>query len=326
MKVIALLPVRNEAWVLRHSLACLSAFCDIVLVSDQASEDGSREICREFSKVVLIESPVPKVCEQARWELWDAARHYEGNNLIWCTDADELVSPSLARTFLARDRQRLTPGAVVDCHYLHVWNSHDRYRDSVWPYVPYWKPVAVVDDRRMDYGRSRALPLHEERVPIEERAPRFRAANLPVLHLQWLLPARTQMRQAWYRCREWMQGERPLVDINYQYSFTLPTRGVRTVAVPPDWVAGLTFPDLSIDAEVSWQERDILDWFDERGVEFFEPLEIWHIPRLRDEFRRRMGREPRSDRSHYPGLVERSRALADRVVNRARRRIARFRR
>src|SRR5882762_2279488 len=81
MKVIALLPVRNEAWVLRHSLACLSAFCDVILVNDQASEDASREICREFPKVVLMESPVPRICEQARWELWDAARHYDGYNL-----------------------------------------------------------------------------------------------------------------------------------------------------------------------------------------------------------------------------------------------------
>ena len=55
MKIIALLPVRNEAWVLRHALACLSGFCDVVLVSDQQSDDGSREICTGFPKVRLIE-------------------------------------------------------------------------------------------------------------------------------------------------------------------------------------------------------------------------------------------------------------------------------
>jgi hypothetical protein len=51
MKIIALMPVRNEAWVLPHSLACLSAFCDVILVNDQSSEDESREICRRFPKV-----------------------------------------------------------------------------------------------------------------------------------------------------------------------------------------------------------------------------------------------------------------------------------
>ena len=91
MKIIAMMPVRNEAWILPHSLACLSAFCDVILVSDQDSEDESREICRRFPKVVLLESSQRLVCEQARWLLLDAARGYEGCNLLWCTDADELM-------------------------------------------------------------------------------------------------------------------------------------------------------------------------------------------------------------------------------------------
>ena len=55
MKIIALLPVRNEAWVLHHSLTCLSAFCDVVLVNDQASEDASRDICRHYPYLNLAQ-------------------------------------------------------------------------------------------------------------------------------------------------------------------------------------------------------------------------------------------------------------------------------
>ncbi|MFI5179366.1 MAG: glycosyltransferase [Vicinamibacterales bacterium] len=321
MKVIALLPVRNEAWVLRHSLACLSAFADVVMVSDQDSDDNSRDICREFPKVVLLESREALICEQARWTLWDAARDYEGSNLLWCTDADELVSPKLVRDFLERDRDALTPGTVIDCHYYHTWNSPTRYRDEGWPYAPYWKPVAVVDDRRMDYTRARALPLHEERVPVDAHSRRLRAANVPVLHLQWLLPNRNQMRQAWYRCREWLQQERTVAEINGQYAVALPARRVRTRPIPPAWVADVTFPDVSVDREASWQERDVLRWFDERGPAFFEPLEIWHVAVLREAFRRAVGREPRSDRAHHPGWSERAGRVARRLASAARRRI-----
>lgn len=326
MKVIALLPVRNEAWVLRHSLPCLSTLCDVVLVSDQNSEDASREICREFANVEVIASRDAQICEQARWALWDAARSYDGRNLIWCTDADELVSPRLALDWLARSREALAPGDVVECRYYHVWDAPDRYRDSVPPYVPYWKPVAVVDDRRIDYARTRSLPLHEERVPVAADARRARAAGVPVLHLQWLLPARTQMRQAWYRCREWMHGERSAHEINLQYVFTLPRSRVRTAPVPHDWVADVTFPDLSIDREVTWQEREVLDWFADKGPAFFEPLEIWHVPVLRDAFVRSVGRGPRPDRSHHPSLSARAAAaggkMARRVVGAARRRLS----
>jgi hypothetical protein len=321
MKIIALMPVRNEAWVLAHSLACLSAFCDIVLVNDQRSEDESREICRRFPKVVLLESPDALVCEQARWQLLDAARDYDGANLLWCTDADELMSPALVARFVAADRDALKPGTVVECRYYHLWNRADRYRLDGSPYAPSWKAVARRDDRQMDFSRVRRLPLHEPRVPLDGANGTIRAADLPVLHLQWLLTERNQMKQAWYRCREWLDGVKTAAEINEFYSITLPDHRIRTEAVPARWVEDVTFPDLAVDHLPSWQERDMLAWFDARGPEFFERLEIWHIRRLRDEFRRRAGRRPAPDRSYLPPWPTRARRFGRRLVSAARRRL-----
>lgn len=320
MRVVGLLPVRNEAWVLRQSLACLSGFCDLILVGDQNSSDESRSIARRFSKVTLIESRDPAICEQARWRLWDEARMLPGENLIWCTDADELVSPRLARTFLNRDRHKLSPGVVVECEYYHAWSTPRRYRDAGWPYAPHWKPVAMVDDRRVDYRRDRALPLHEERVPVTSASARHRAESVPVLHLQWLLPNRMQMRQAWYRCREWMESGRSAADINRQYSVALPTRRLRTQPVPDAWTADLDFPDFSIDRDPAWQEAEILGWFGERGPAFFEPLEIWHVSSLREAFRCRVGREPVADRSYQTPWTQRVGRAARRIAGSAKRR------
>ena len=321
MKVIALLPVKNEAWVLPYTLACLSGFCDVILINDQQSEDNSREIAKRFPKVVWIDSPDSKICEQARWQLWDVARQYDGSNLLWCTDADELLSPPRIRQFFDAERDRLTNGAVIESLYCHVWNGPTRYRAGLGVYSPYWKPVAIVDDRRLDYDRSRALPLHEERVPIAPGAPRLREEQAPVLHLQWLLPNRSQMRQAWYRCREWIQGERSARAINEFYAVTLPTWRVPTEPIPAGWLEGVTMPDASIDTEPSWQQADILGWFYTRGVEFFEPLEIWHVPLLRDEFRRRTGRNPHSDRSHHLPLSTRVSRLGRRALAAVKRRV-----
>jgi hypothetical protein len=293
-----------------------------VLVNDQASEDASREICRQFPKVVLLESSERRVCEQARWELLDAARDYEGCNLLWCTDADELLSPRLATRFVESRREDLTPGTVVECLYLHLWYRAHLYRGEGSAYSPYWKELGLVDDRRMDYSRSRRLPLHEPRVPLDGAVGTIRAHDVPVLHLQWLLAERNQMKQAWYRCREWLDGGKTAAAINQFYSITLPGRRVPTVGVPSEWVTDVTMPDLAIDREPSWQERDILAWFDDRTPEFFEPLEIWHIARLRAAFERRTGRRPRPDRSYVPSWPQRARTFGRRVVGAARRRLS----
>jgi hypothetical protein len=320
MKVIALMPVRNEAWVLPHSLACLSAFCDVILVNDQESEDESRDICRRFPKVELLESGERLICEQARWQLLDAARDHDGCNLLWCTDADELMSPQAATRFVDAQRTELKPGTVVECLYYHLWHRTDRYRTEGANYAPYWKELARRDDRHMDFSRIRRLPLHEPRVPLDGAVDRLRA-DVPVLHLQWLIAERNQMKQAWYRCRELLDGAKPAAAINEFYSVTLPDPAVRTADVPAAWVEGVTFPDLAIDREPTWQERDILGWFDTYTPAFFEPLEIWHIAKLRDQFRRRVDRSPQPDRSYVPSWPTRAQRFGRRVAGAARRRL-----
>lgn len=326
MKFIALVPIRNEAWVLEHSLACWSAFCDVVIVSDQASTDQSREICRRFPKVVLLESAeaqtVGRLPQQARWRLLDAARHYDGNNLLWCTDADELTPPTLARRFLDRHADELTARRVIECLFYNVWDGFTRYRQDLSPYGPQWKPMGFVDDRNADYPRSPELkPLHEPRMPVETDGGALKAEGVPVLHLQWAIWNRNQTKQAWYRCIEWLDRRARAAQINEFYAITLPEWYVRTEPMPGEWLRDVTLPGAGADAEPSWHEREILGWFDQHGVEFFEPLEIWHVPALRRQFERRAGRRPRADRSYLPPWPARAGRFGRRVFRAVGRRI-----
>ena len=320
MKIIALLPVLNEAWVLPHTLACLSAFCDAINVSDQRSDDRSREICQEFSKVTVLEAEDSHISTRARWTLLDAARGYDGHNLLWFTDADELVAPAAVRRLVEGRRRDLVPGTAIECTYVHLWTSPHRYREIGWTYGPQPKAIAFVDDRRMDYDRSLGQSIHEPRIPPGATTT-IRADDVHVLHLQWLLPQRTQFRQAWYRCREWLDRAQTAAAINERYFATLPEDGVPTLEVPASWTEGVSFPDFSVDREPSWSERDILGWFDAHTPEFFEPLEIWHLPSLEAAFRRHAGRRPKPDRSYRPSWSTRAMQVGRRAVAAARRRL-----
>jgi Glycosyl transferase family 2 len=309
MKVIGLMPVRNEAWVLRHSLSCLSGFCDVVFVHDQSSQDASRDICRDFPKVHLISSDEADICERARFRLLDAAREYDGNNLIWFNDADELVSPSSMRRFLAASSPH-EPGTVVECLFYTLWKTPRRYRNDFTLYRPHLKAMAFVDDRSTDYDRSTDFPLHVPRVPIEHPARIVTATEVRVLHLQWTVWERNQMKQAWYRCSELLNHNKPASEINALYSIAFDAIGIKTTAVPSAWVEDVTFPDVSVNHDPSWHEREILSWFNVYGVERFEPLEIWHLRVLREEFQRCTGRRPRPDRSYQPRWTVRLRRSA----------------
>jgi len=320
VKVIAMMPVRNEDWVIEHSLTCLSAFCDVILVGDRGSDDRTRDICRRFPSAVVVDAPEASRIREQRWQLLDAARDYDGHNLLWATDADELLSPKPARAFLAGARERLSPGTAIECRYYHLWNAPDRFRDDVSHYGPQWKQVGFVDDRRADFDRSNATALHEPRVPAGADAPLIQEESLHLLHLQWLIPQRNQLKQAWYRCRELLDG-RSAAAINGFYSVTLSDARVPTTKVSGEWVEAVTFPSADSDLISSWHLREILDWFDQRGIEFFEGLEIWQIRVLDDEFRKRVCRAPRPDLSYRPTWPARAQRFGRRLVNAARRRL-----
>ena len=57
---IVMTPVRNEAWVLRAFLETTSLWADYIIIADQMSTDGSREIAKSYEKVILIDNKNPE--------------------------------------------------------------------------------------------------------------------------------------------------------------------------------------------------------------------------------------------------------------------------
>ncbi|PYS70680.1 MAG: hypothetical protein DMF69_12770 [Acidobacteria bacterium] len=68
-RIIVLVPVRNEAWILKTFLECASLWADHIIVADQSSTDGSTEIAAAFPKVTVIENPLPHYSEVERQQL-----------------------------------------------------------------------------------------------------------------------------------------------------------------------------------------------------------------------------------------------------------------
>lgn len=288
MKTIALLPIRNEAWILASSLGNISRWADIIIVADQMSTDGSREICARSPKVTLIDNKNQGHSNKVRWDLLAEARKHEGNNLIVCIDTDEILAdgPLFDEAYLAKQR----PGQCFEMPWIQLWKTPSEYRtDSGWDSLT--KLCAFIDDRKMDYDRRVVINDHTARIPASS-LPVIRLET-PLLHLEYVPFRKSQMKQAWYRCSELIVGARSARRINATYAVTKDGPGVTTEKVPANWMRGIAIPADLAKTPPAWHKDQILSWFDERGIEFFEPLDIWHVEELRAEFTKRTGREPR---------------------------------
>jgi glycosyltransferase involved in cell wall biosynthesis len=102
VKVIGVLPLKNEDWILEYTLACLSEFCDEIIALDDGSTDRSLDILKQCEKVVKIIANPPRSAkfrnEPKNWNRLTRAAIERGADWIFYTDADEMVSKNIIET------------------------------------------------------------------------------------------------------------------------------------------------------------------------------------------------------------------------------------
>lgn len=288
-KVVCLMPVKNEVDILPITLEIISKYCDIIIIADQMSDDGSREIYKKFPKVIVIDNTREGHSNEVRWDLLKEARKHGGNNLILCTDADEYIPSEIFKKFF--DEYNFEIGQSFRFPWIQLWKTTSYYNNSgVW--FRNYQRAAWVDDGKTNYDEEYVINDHTSRVPKKFLTNCKRIDNVPIIHLQWISWDKTQLKQALYRCVELVKDHNRYLSINYSYKHSLDRKERKLENTPSKWLENQDKLSNVKDLKIGWHIREILRLFDKYGIEFFEPIEIWHIKLLSDEFKKRTRRNP----------------------------------
>ena len=84
-KIICLIPVKNEAWILERCLQSASIWADHIIVADQGSTDDSIEIAKRFNKVILVDNSTNEDFNEynMRSPLFNEAEKIEGPKVLF---------------------------------------------------------------------------------------------------------------------------------------------------------------------------------------------------------------------------------------------------
>ena len=124
-KLIVTTPVRNEAWVLDAFLTCTSSWADYIIIADQHSTDGSRDIATRFPKVTLIDNPCDEWVEfKCRARLLEEASKIEGNKAIFALDADEFLSEGFLSTASWNKIMESTGNEIFCFRWLNLYGDY----------------------------------------------------------------------------------------------------------------------------------------------------------------------------------------------------------
>lgn len=275
MKILCLTPVRNEAWILKRFLQCASLWADHILIADQDSTDGSREIAASFGKVTLVSNPSQKFNEPERQALLisEARRLVPGKKLLLALDADEFLSANFAHSAAWRALQHQSAGTVIRFLRANITPAQSQY----W-IPPYTNPWGFVDDGSPHRGQL----IHSPRLPLPQSAPSILIEDVKVLHYQFTDMNRMRSKHRWYQCLErTLRAHRSPITVFRQYHYADGFHTERRASLPAEWLEAYEQEGIDMrtcqQSEAYWWDKESLRMMENLSPAAFSDYAIWDV-------------------------------------------------
>ena len=301
MKTIGLMQVRNEAHMLPYTLPPLAKICDHIIIADQHSTDDTRAIIKKCTKAILIdnnEPPPPKGrFDSSRQSLLDAARNFDGHNLLLAVDADEIVPPAAFRNFKEYIANRYTKGVLFESIWMRLWQSPTTYC-LPWklPFHAVWHQWIFYDDRERACADHRWV--HSGRFAYNRTHDRAQKLHdcYCLLHLHWAFWQRALWQHAWYHMMEFKNARFDKSHIHrinqFYHDPALHGQKVLTRSLPKKLRQGYQAPPPFPKNAPDWRKDEVWKMIEKHGIETFEPLNIWYVSELKNHFEQTVKRPP----------------------------------
>jgi hypothetical protein len=270
--VLCLTAVRNEAQRLEAFLAAASTWADAIVVVDQRSDDGSREIAAAHPKVLLVDNPGEGLDNALRQRLLvDRARaEFSGPRILLLIDADEMLTAGATATDDWQTLLRSPRGTPIRMRWIHPLPDGER----AWV-QPRLKRFGVVDDD------SDPAPgaINPGRLSPGTR-PALELGAVGVVHHQFVDWENMKAKQRWYQGWERLHfpDKRP-ARIYRQYHWMDVLRPEELEPIDPRWSAGYERAGIAVDTlgagQASRWDTVALQLIREHGAETFRQIDVW---------------------------------------------------
>ena len=274
MKVVGLLPFRNEARNLPRVMLNLSKICDEILGYDSDSSDGSAQIFQSLGGL-LVKIQNPKTYfeggeHEIRTVLLEEARKIGATHLIFL-DCDEYFSEEFLLDAPTLMRE-MSPGEKLAFEWINLWGDENHYC-TAGPWAPRYKDFIMCDDLLSSYSYSMH---HVPRSPSSSQStpwiqiPRHSGV---VIHTQFVDQIAFQCKQVLCRMAELVSSKKSTYNINQVYADTLNLQG-STKIIPVGWRCQVP---VEIVGHSDWRVQEIRSLIAIHGTDFFEELDIWNL-------------------------------------------------
>lgn len=287
--IVVVTPVRNEAWVMDAFLTCASSWADHIILADQHSDDGTREIAARYGKVILVDNNLSEMNQAAARELlFREVDKIEGEKIVFALDADEFLSEGFDQTEGWRRIMQSTPNEIFCFKWLNLYGD---FRHAV-PNTGFMEWACHFSSGvslAQEYHNCERRAVHEMRIPCvpETKASYICIDDIRFVHLARVNLVRQRNKEAFYQVSSVAKLQKRMSAIGL-YRFYNPTRP-ETETLKDDVV--LYTGNNTVDANGLVKTGDIGQYYIDEMIRIFKrdgyrkylKIDIWENPYLIQE-------------------------------------------
>lgn len=283
MKLVGMMLVRNEEWIIEASVRAAMQWCDAIVIGLHACTDRTHDIVRSLNdgKFEFWGMQYPE-SESTQWNEMDlrqylfAAARKAGGTHFAIIDADEILTAD----FHPRIRgmvSDLKPGQLLEVPMLSM-RTLDEYQDDATVWSNRHITLAFADRPDLTWKPGADGYQHHHRQPHGSRVgvTIARTAGVGgVMHLQFANQRRLLAKHVLYRMVDHLRwpNRESMSDLNRKYDQALQTEKNVLRRVESQWWEGCHREKITLDG-VPWQEEEIRRLLALHGRERFAGLDL----------------------------------------------------
>ncbi len=267
---------KNYGWVINAFLKANSLWADYIIIVDQMSTDGCREIYKEYPNVIVVDDHEEDYSETRRSILGiNRAREIPGDKIFVNLAIDEVLPANVKETEGWQQIINSEPGQVFFLKWANLLSDRKTYVPS-----SFWMARIFHDDGVTpfdNFGRD----MHTINIPypkeIREGQEVF-VEDLPLLHFDIYNEEWYKSKLRFYYFVDFDKNNRNTVSLFRTYYYTNKIRKV--LPIQKKWIYTKKSHDFDLYDEVLIQGNEYLDqrvktYIEEKGSKYYQKLDVW---------------------------------------------------
>jgi len=279
--LICMTATRNYGWVTSAFLKANSLWADYIIIADQHSTDGTREMALQYPNVILLDNDNLDYSESERSNMViNRARQIEGDKILFFLAIDEVLS---ANYFETEDWQKILHSKQGDVFFFywanlcsdsqHYWISKDSQNN------PSYMARMFHDDDITPYDND-GLDMHTHCIPYpkNEKDHVFYIHDFTILHFGDFNEKWNIAKQRLYQFVDFDKNKRNITSLSRMYNRWDGNREMQKL--PQEWIYQKGVHGFDLFSEIDTKEQPYLDeyvlsFIKVNGIKHYKRLDVW---------------------------------------------------